>query len=265
MLGSTFLKSLRDLSRPMLWWSLGLVSYALIIVLIYPSFRDGPQLDEFLGEEGSILRAFAGNVSDFNSPEGFLTAEMLSFTFPMLFIVFGLWLGTSWLAGEERRGVLEVLLSHPVRRTTILLEKFAAVVAATAMLGFIALVATIAGILIIDMEISLLNVAQAYGSLVMLGSTFAALAVFIAAWTGRTGASIGVGGAVGVLAYVANSFAPLVDAIEWARYLSPIYYFIGADPLTNGLNAVHAAVLIAASAILVALASYLFENRDIGV
>ena len=157
MLGSTFLKSLRDLSRPMLWWSLGLVSYALIIVLIYPSFRDGPQLDEFLGEEGSILRAFAGNVSDFNSPEGFLTAEMLSFTFPMLFIVFGLWLGTSWLAGEERRGVLEVLLSHPVRRTTILLEKFAAVVAATAMLGFVALVATIAGILIIDMEISLLN------------------------------------------------------------------------------------------------------------
>ena len=265
MLRNTFLKSLRDLSRPMLWWSLGLVSYALFIALIYPSYRDAPQLNEFFGDEDSILRAFAGNVEDFNSPEGFLTAQMLSFTFPMLFIVFGLWLGTSWLAGEERRGVLEVLLSHPVRRTTILLEKFAAVVAATAMLGVIVLIATIAGILVVGMEISLLNVAQAYASLVMLGSTFAALSVFVAAWTGRTGASIGVGGAVGVLAYVANSFAPLVDAIDWARYLSPIYYFIGADPLTNGIDPVHAAVLIAASAVLVALASYLFERRDLGV
>ena len=265
MLGNTFLKSLRDLRRPMLWWSLGLVSYALVIVLIYPSFRDGPQLDEFFGDENSILRAFAGNVKDFNSPEGFLTAEMLSFTFPMLFIVFGLWLGTSWLAGEERRGVLEVLLSHPVRRTAILLEKFAAIVAASALLGVVTLIGTVAGIFIVDMEISLLNVAQAYGGLVMLGSTFAALAIFVAAWTGKPGASIGIGGTVAVLAYVLNSFAPLVDAIEWTRYLSPIYYFIGGDPLTNGLNAVHTAVLIGASAFLVALASHLFERRDIGV
>lgn len=265
MLGNTFIKSLRDLRRPMLWWSLGLVSYALVIILIYPSYRDGPQLDELFGDEDSILRAFAGNVEEFNSPEGFLTAQMLSFTFPMLFIVFGLWLGTSWLAGEERRGALEVLLSYPVRRTTILLEKFAAIVAASAILCVITLIGAAAGIFVIDMDISLLKVAQAYGGLVMLGSTFAALALFVSAWTGKTGASIGVGGAVGVFAYVANSFAPLVDAIEWARYLSPIYYFVGADPLTNGLDPVHAAVLIAASAVLVALASYLFERRDLGV
>ena len=113
MLRNAYFKSIRDLRRPIVWWSLGLFLYAFVIVLFYPSFQDIPDLNEILGDEDSIVRAFIGNVEDLASPEGFLTAEMLSFMFPLLFIVFTLWLGTSLLVGEERRGSLEVLLSPP--------------------------------------------------------------------------------------------------------------------------------------------------------
>ena len=265
MLVNVYLKSLLDLRRPIVWWSLGLFLYAFVIVLIYPSFQDLPELNEILGDEDSIIRAFTGNVEDFASPEGFLTAEMLSFTFPLLFIVFNLWLGTSWLAGEERRGSLEVLLSHPVRRTTILLQKFAAIATGTAALAVVVFVGTLAGIVIVDMDISLLNVIQAYVGLALLGMTFGALSLFVGAWTGKPSTTIGVGGAVGIVAYVANTFGPIVDGLEWSQYLSPIYYFIGGDPMANGLNLVHSGVLIGASAVLVAAASYLFERRNLAV
>ena len=265
MLVNVYLKSLLDLRRPIVWWSLGLFLYAFVIVLIYPSFQDLPELNEILGDEDSIIRAFTGNVEDFASPEGFLTAEMLSFTFPLLFIVFNLWLGTSWLAGEERRGSLEVLLSHPVRRTTILLQKFAAIATGTAALAVLVFVGTLAGIVIVNMDISLLNVIQAYVGLALLGMTFGALSLFVGAWTGKPSTTIGVGGAVGIVAYVANTFGPIVDGLEWSQYLSPIYYFIGGDPMANGLNLAHSGVLIGASAVLVAAASYLFERRNLAV
>ena len=265
MLGNAYLKSVFDLRRPIVWWSLGLFLYAFVIVLIYPSFQDIPELNDILGDEGSLIRAFTGNVDDFASPEGFLTAEMLSFTFPLLFIVFNLWLGTSWLAGEERRGSLEVLLSHPVRRTTMLLQKFAAMVSGTVALAVVVFIGTLAGIVIVDMDISLLNVIQAYIGLALLGITFGALALFVGAWTGKPGATVGVGGAVGIVGYVANTFGPIVDGLEWTQYLSPIYYFIGGDPMANGLNLAHSGVLIGACAVLVAAASYLFERRDLAV
>ncbi|MXY43100.1 MAG: ABC transporter permease subunit [Dehalococcoidia bacterium] len=265
MLRNAYLKSVLDLRRPIVWWSLGLFLYAFVIVLIYPSFQDIPELNDILGDEGSLIRAFTGNVDDFASPEGFLTAEMLSFTFPLLFIVFNLWLGTSWLAGEERRGSLEVLLSHPVHRTTMLLQKFGAMVSGTAALAVVVFIGTLAGVVIVDMDISLLNVIQAYIGLALLGITFGALALLVGAWTGKPSATVGVGGAVGIAAYVANTFGPIVDGLEWTQYLSPIYYFIGGNPMVNGLNLIHSGVLIGASVVLVAAASYLFERRDLAV
>ena len=264
MLGNVFLKSIRDLRRPIVWWSLGLFLYAFVIVLFYPSFEN-VDFNQMLGDENSIVQAFIGGVEDFNSPEGFLTAEMLSFTFPLLFIVFNLWLGTSWLAGEERRGSLEVLLSHPVRRSTMLLQKFAAIVTGTGGLAVVVFVGTLAGIVIVDMDISLLNVIQAYIGLALLGATFGALALFLGAWTGKPSTTVGVGGAVGIVGYVANAFGPIVDGLKWSQYLSPIYYFIGGHPMANGLNLAHAGVLVGMCVALVAAAAYLFERRDLAV
>lgn len=265
MLSNIFLKSLRDIRRSILWWALGLFLYTLGIVLLFPSFQDIPDLNEILGEEDSVLRVLAGNVEDFGSPEGYLTAETFSLMLPLLFIVFALWLGTSWVAGEERRGSMEVLLANPIRRSSVLLQKFAAIVLANVGLAVVVLVGIFVGAVAVDMNISYWNVAQAVIGLILLGTTFAALAILLGGWIGKTGLTLGVGAVVGVLAYVGNSIAPIVDALEWVRYLSPMYYYIGGDPLTNGINLTHAGVLIVVSVVMVALASYLFERRDLAV
>jgi ABC-2 type transport system permease protein len=47
--------------------------------------------------------------------------------------------------------------------------------------------------------------------------------------------------------------------------LSPFYYYSSADPITNGLHIGHAGVLLATTAVLLAIAVVTFNRRDLGV
>ena len=71
--------------------------------------------------------------------------------------------------------------------------------------------------------------------------------------------------AVGIAAYFLNALAPLVEALEPAQKLSAFYYYIGADPLVNGLNLAHAAVLVGLIVAALAVALVTFERRDLRV
>jgi ABC-2 type transport system permease protein len=57
----------------------------------------------------------------------------------------------------------------------------------------------------------------------------------------------------------------VVEVLEPYRRLSPFYYFIGADPLKNGLNPGHAAVLIGLTVVFLVVALFAFERRDLAV
>ena len=115
------------------------------------------------------------------------------------------------------------------------------------------------------MDIGADRVAAATLSAALLGSFFGALALAIGAATGRRGASLGISGAGAVLAYLVNAMRPVADILEPARFVTPFYYYIGADPLSNGLDLAHAAVLVAATVLLSLAAVISFERRDIAV
>ena len=61
------------------------------------------------------------------------------------------------------------------------------------------------------------------------------------------------------------AFAPLAEGLEPVEKVFPFHYYIGADPLVNGLNLVHAAVLIGITAVFLVVAIVTFERRDLAV
>lgn len=81
----------------------------------------------------------------------------------------------------------------------------------------------------------------------------------------QAGLSAGVSSVVAVVAYVLNSLAPIAEGLKPYRKLSLLYYYIGADPLRNGLNLGHAAVLVGVALVLLAIGLFVFERRDVGV
>ena len=81
--------------------------------------------------------------------------------------------------------------------------------------------------------------------------------------TGR--GSVEVEGSVGRAraAYVINSFLPLSDSLAgWAR-VSPFYYYLTGNPLANGIDWAHLALLAGLFLGSVALSVALFERRDL--
>ena len=58
MLSSVFSKSLRDLRRSFAWWALGLAGYVALIVSVYPTIRDNPDLNKLVESYPEALKAF---------------------------------------------------------------------------------------------------------------------------------------------------------------------------------------------------------------
>ena len=266
MLRNVFLKTLRDQRRSLLWWGIGVVLLAVVTVAFYPSIANAPGFDSILDEmPEAFARAFLGEVTDLTSPEGYLNSQLFVFFVPLLFLAFAAARGSSAIAGEEESGTLDLLLSYPVERWRVAVDKFAAIIVTTLVLASVFWLALAVGVVAIGMEVSLLRLAEITLSAALLGLVFGALAMALGCGTGKRGLSIGVTSAAGAAAYFLNALAPLVDALEPARKLSPFYYYSSTDPLTNGMDPGHVAVLIGLTVALVAVALVLFRRRDLAV
>ncbi len=265
MLRNVFLKSLRDQRRSLTYWGIGFSALTIITVLFYPFMSDVPELSELLEQNEALVRVFGGGFTDLTSPEGYLNSQLYSLLVPILFLIFAIAQGSGAIAGEEERGTLDILLSNPTTRLQVLLQKFAAMVTGILMLGLVLWASVLIGAAIVDMDLSIVRAAEATLSGMFLGTAFGTLALALGSATGKRGLSIAVAGAVAIAAYFINALVPLVEAIEKGAMVSPFYYYIEADPLSNGLYPAHAAALVGMSIVLVAIAVFTFERRDLAV
>ena len=137
MLRNVLLKSLRDARRALMWWSIGLILLALMMMAFYPSIRESAEELEGYVEALSpeVMALFAGEFTDITSPEGFLNSQLYFLMLPMLFLIFAISYGSGATAGEEDKGTLDLLLANPVTRAQVVLEKFAAMVLAALVLA----------------------------------------------------------------------------------------------------------------------------------
>ena len=264
MLRNVFLKTLRDQRWSLMWWGIGLVALTSLTVAFYPVFSDAPDFEEIFEQMPEALgRMFAGEFTDLTSPEGFLNSQLFFFVLPLMFVIFSVLGGSGAIAGEEGSGTLSLLLTSPTPRWLVVVHKFGAVAVATLALAVFLWLGLAVGAVIVDMDVSLLGLAAASLSTALLAVAFGALALALGCITGVRALSAGVASAVAIAAYFLNALVPLSDTLTPFQKLSPFYYFIESDPLTNGLNLLHAAVLVGLTAVALGVALVSFERRDV--
>jgi ABC-2 type transport system permease protein len=265
MLRNVALKSLRDIRRGFLWWSLGLAGFVALIVSVWPTVHSNPNLNKLAQDYPEALQAFLafGGAVDYSSPAGYLGIELFSLMVPLLLLVAAIGTGAGAIAGEEERGTLELLLANPVSRTRIVLEKTAALVVEIAGLGLVLWLALWIGALVASMDISAESLAGATLMAVLLAVAYGTIAILLGAATGRRTVAIGLTAAAAVAAYLVNGLAPLVHALEVPQKLSPFYHYAVSDPLRHGLSLTHVGVPLAIAVVATALAPYFFSRRDV--
>lgn len=267
MFRDVFFKGLRDQRRSLLIWIASVVAYVLMMSSLFPSIRrssaDMKAYIESMPE--TFRRAFMGESTDFGSAVTYLNGELFSFMTPLFVMIFAIGLAAAQIAGEEENGTLSLLLAHPVSRTRLLLQKYAVLVTGTAALCGAHLAAMAAGDVAVGMDLPAGGLIGAHVSLLLLGLAVATVTFATGAATGRRGLTIAVGAAVGVVAYLLNIIAAMVESLSWLRRLSLFYYYGGAEPLRVGLRPAYAAVLLAVIVGAAAVAWLRFERRDVHV
>lgn len=266
MLQNILLKTLHDQRRSLWWWSVGMVMLVGLTVPFYPTIRDNPQYNELISSLPAQVRAaFLSGVQDITSPEGYLNGRLFTLLLPLILLIYAIGVGANAIAGEEERHTLDLLLAHPVKRSRVVLEKFGALAIGMVLLGLVVWVSLWGGAAVVDMDIAAGKLAAATASAVGLALLFGTLALALGAVTGKRGLSSSVAAVVALGSYLIYSFAALNDRVAQVQPASPFFWYLGGEPLRNGLQLGHVAALIGTTLVLLALAVWTFNRRDVAV
>lgn len=246
----------------------GLLLVTGLIVFLLGVFT-GPMYNQIDQSLSSVTENLPDSVlaligyADESTPEGWLTGEMFSITVPIATIAVGVVIGARALAGEEKQRTMSLLLASPVSRTRIVLDKAGAMLLHLILLGLIVFGGVLAGSWLGGLGVAASGIAGVTLLAGLLGAVFGSLALVIGAATGRVAAATYGAAAVATFSYLANAMLSLSTSLDGFARLSPFYYYLTGDPLSNGLPWGHVAVLAGLSAALIAISVQLFNRRDL--
>lgn len=266
MLNSVFLKTLRDMRVPFLWWGSGLLLMNIWIVTLFPSIAQASGLESYFDAMPESMMAIFGitDVVMISTLEGFLTLELMSLFLPALTIAFGVSFGGSLISREEDDGSLDLLLANPIPRWQVALEKFGALVVFTSLVALASYAGLALGVVIADLDGSSVYLLDGMISIVAITLFFGALAYCLTCLRrGRT-LAIGMSAGLAVVTFFTTNLGELANLPEWTQKLSPWHYYDGGRVLIDGLQWGNVWLLFGLTALLIALGAWGFGQRDLG-
>ncbi len=259
---SVFAKTLWERRHGLFFWSLGVAVLVVAVLSAWPSVHD--EYAKLVQNYPEALLAFLGvDKAGLASAPGYLQAELFGLMVPLTFVGYAIAAGSATVAGEEERGTLEILLTQPISRTRVVLQKYAAALTSLAILAVAFAVVLVVASPIFDLRVGVVNELAATASAFLLAAMFGAIALALGCATGHRTLAAGGAAALAVGAYLLTSLAGLVKGLRHVRPLSPFWWYSGNNPLTHGLSPLHAALLLTVTMCAIAIAVFTFARRDI--
>ena len=129
-LWTTFRYTFRSLSGQTLGWGLGLALYGLMIVSMYDNMAvQKDQLQQLIASyPEEFLAFFGGDANTMITPAGFLGMYAFSMM-PLILGIFAVLAGSGLIINDEERGRLDLIITHPVGRTSFFFGRVLGVLA----------------------------------------------------------------------------------------------------------------------------------------
>jgi ABC-2 type transport system permease protein len=238
--------------------------FSLMYVVLFPTFAEslGGDIDALLAAYPEpMLKAFG--IQTLASMEGFLASELYTFVWMLLLGLYFAYSAAALIAGDVERERMDMLLSLPVSRTRVLLEKFASLAVPLVALNVVVPVVIYAGTVAVDYPVDPVDLLVLHAFSIPYLLVFAGVGLVASVFFDR--ASLAQRTSLGLLAglFFAESLLTGTD-YEVVGTISPTRYLDPNAVLIDGEYAVlDAAVLAVAAVVLVALAVVLFRRKDI--
>ena len=201
--------------------------------------------------------------ADYGTVTGWFRSEIAVIYGPLVIGALAITGASAATAGEEEDRILALVLAYPIRRSRLVIAKAAAIAAVVLIVAFAIWIGLIVGVALAGGGITIAHITALAVQLAFFGLGTGALAIALAAGTGRRSLATGIAAGAAVLGWLINSFAPLVGALTWLKYLSLFYYYAGRDPLTRGIDILGLIVLGLVTLVLMAIAVVSIQRRDL--
>ncbi|MCY3540251.1 MAG: ABC transporter permease [bacterium] len=258
-------KTLLDRRRALIGYSLGLSLLILWVGALFPVLRDNEGFADIMERvPREMFAAFGMDLETFLTAAGFVFAEFFALFAPLFILLFVISAVTGEIVAEERDGLMDMMLSNPVSRRRVFVEKAAGVASGS----FLTVTAITASLLIANpafgLNLQVGGVLATGLSLFLLGSTFGGVALLVGTLTGRPAAAGGIAGMTAFLSWFATGFSNLFTWLEGVAAFSPFTWYQEPNPLTAGFGVGHFWLALS-TLVLVATATMLFDRRDIAI
>ena len=263
MVPEVFRRELLDHRRALVAWCVGIAAYVGLIAAIFPSIHGSVQFDRLVESYPDALKALFGlQGGSITTGAGYLDVELFSLMLPLLVLVLAIGAGARTFAGEEEAGRLELALSYPVRRSSVVLWKGAAVALEVVVACLAAGIAIVMLDPVAGLDLSLGHVSEAIVALAVLGIFFGWTALAAGAAFPSRALAIGVPAGVAAAGYLVGGLHSLAAWLDPFRYRSP-FWLVGTGPLRNGADPVGVVVVAAVAVGVLLVGAWRVERRDL--
>jgi ABC-2 type transport system permease protein len=240
----------------------GFAVLVALYVWMFPSVSEGIDLDEYVASLPPALREAFG-LEALGTIEGFLAAELYAFGWVLLLGIYFAYAAASLVADDVDRGRMDMLLSLPVTRKRVLLEKFASVLVPLVVVNVVTPVVVYLAVLGIDESIALADLAMVHVLAVPYLLVAAGLGVLTSVVFDRASVAqrVAAGGFFGLFlvdSVTAGTDLSSLGALSPSRYYDPTAILVASEYDLGG-----AALMLAAAIALVAVATVAFQRKDI--
>lgn len=258
-----FKHRLHRMRGQMVGWGIGLALYSLMMLYFYRSIAGMEKFTDFIQSYPEEMLAFFGSILEINTPKGYLDTYYFSWM-TLIIGVLAISAGASLLAGDEERGILDLVLAHPISRTGLFWGRLLGLVAATAVILLVGWLGWFIPSGSSGLALTWLEFLRPFLPLFAVLLVFGTLALMFSMLLPSTRLAAMLSGALLVGNFLLLGLSNINEDLKPILKFTPLYYYQGGDAIA-GLNWGWFGGLLAVSLLFALGALGLFRRRDIRV
>ena len=213
-------------------WTCAIGAFIVICLFMYPEMKSQTDsISSLFSSMGAFSSAFGLDILDYGSLKGFYGIECGNIL-GLGGALFAALAGIAALAGEEKEGTAEFLLTHPLSRTEIVTKKLIAIMIQITALNVLVYLLAVGSMAAVGEAVPWKEVTLLHLAFFLLQAEIACICFGISACLWRGGIGIGLGLAIAL--YFINILANLTKGADVLKYLTPFGYADGSDIITHG-------------------------------
>ncbi len=258
-----FTQTLRRLRGQIIGWGIGLALYSILMVSLYDSIVTIEGIEDLLNSYPPELMAFFGEIADLTSPEGYL--DTYYFTYMTIIIgIFAASAGANMLVGDEEKGILDLIIAHPISRSALFWGRMLGFVAAMGLIMLINWLSWVIPASGTNLDLTWLEFLRPFVPLYAVLLLFGALATVLSMVLPSARFAGMVTGGLIFANFLLQGLANLNQDLEAIIEYTPLHYYQAGKAIFE-LNWGWLAGLLAVAFVLALLAWGLFRRREIRV